>query len=157
MTATSLSTTLLLLAASLVPSPGMAEDCGQLREDNAQSNAGCLLVQGSHLLMIQQNFNKKWSLPGGGKLDGERAVCTAHRETLEETGLNVQVKFLIHDFSSNFRLYLCEADTKVPLSPTDSLEVKRAAWLSSEERQSIRWRFPDQQPYIEKLVKKYGN
>lgn len=139
-------------------------DCGQLPTQTEQGNAGCLVVEDGKLLMIQQRFSGNWSLPGGTAEPGERAVCTALRETREETGYQVIVERQVHQFYNGFRLYLCsiesslenslngsqatqEVDTKI-----DTMEVQNIAWLDRQGRDQVPWRFEDQRDLIQRLV-----
>lgn len=131
-----------------------AQDCGQLPDDAQVANAGCLIVQNQRIVMVQQNSNQAWSLPGGGKKWGERAVCTAHRETKEETGMDVSVLAHLHQFSNGFRLYLCQPTGDTAFDPQDKFEVKQVGWLDQMQRDTISWRFPEQKNLIEKLVQK---
>lgn len=49
------------------------------------------------ILMVKQSHEGKdiWMVPGGGIEDGENAAEAAIRETLEETGLEIQIKRLL--------------------------------------------------------------
>ena len=100
------------------------------------------------------NITSTWR---GGYEPGERAACTAQRETLEETGLRVEVVELVKEFDNGFRLYRCESSYSQDLKPKDSVEVSQTAWLDPSQRSSIEWRFPDQKQLIEQYVLQYGN
>lgn len=130
------------------------QSCSQLPENDSVGNAGCLVIHSGKVLMIQQNIGSNWSMPGGGKQFGERAVCTAHRETFEETGLEITVIEEIEQFANGFRLYRCEPSDTLTLSPNDRFEVKQAAWLDKDQRQSVPWRFPEQRELIEAWVER---
>jgi ADP-ribose pyrophosphatase YjhB (NUDIX family) len=59
------------------------------------------------ILLIQRADNGKWAMPGGALEVGETAVEGAVRETLEETGVECQVKSMIGIFDSRY----CGTDT----------------------------------------------
>ena len=135
-------------------------DCGQLPTQTEQGNAGCLVVEDGKLLMIQQRFSGNWSLPGGTAESGERAVCTALRETREETGYQVIVERQVHQFYNGFRLYLCSIERSLDGSQAtqeidteyDTMEVQNIAWLDRKGRDQVPWRFEDQRDLIQRLV-----
>lgn len=128
------------------------QDCSQLPHHQARANAGCLVIQSGNLLMMQQHLGDKWSIPGGGNEPGERAVCTAARETREETGINVTVERELAVMDNGFYVFLCQAQQPLILDPQDRGEVKQAAWLNQEQRQSVEWRFPQQKHSFEILL-----
>ncbi len=145
------------LALSLGGCTEPPQDCGQLPHHQAQANAGCLVVESGNLLMIQQNRGGKWSIPGGTKLPGERAACTASRETLEETGVKVSVQRQLKIMDNGFHLFLCSAEPNWTLEPQDQGEVKQVAWLNKAQRQSVIWRFPQQKQSLQSLIEEYSN
>lgn len=59
--------------------------------------AGVLVVRDGHVLMVQRHRSGKlrWGLPSGCVDDGETLEQTAARETLEETGITVEVDTLL--------------------------------------------------------------
>ncbi len=60
---------------------------------------------------------------------GELAQCTAHRETWEESGLDVEVGGLLHVFDSGFRLYQCRMTGEFPYG---SAGAEPPAWIYRE-------------------------
>ena len=58
------------------------------------------------VLLTRRADNGQWCLPSGGVEPGESVSETCERETLEETGLEVQVKRLIGVFSGSDRLVI---------------------------------------------------
>ncbi len=58
------------------------------------------------VLLIRRIDNGKWALPGGHWEPGESVVETCEREVWEETGLRVQVKYLIGVYSNPHRLLI---------------------------------------------------
>ena len=58
-------------------------------------------------MTIRHKYSGKLDLPGGTSDPGESAQCTAHRETWEETGFNVEVGELLATKESGFQFYAC--------------------------------------------------
>lgn len=54
----------------------------------------------SRVLLISRSDNGKWALPGGGQEPGETVAGSAVRETLEETGLQIEVTGLVGIYSN---------------------------------------------------------
>ncbi len=111
-----------------------------------------MILQNDRLLMVQQRVTGLWSMPGGTAEPGERAVCTAQRETREETGLAVLPVHWITTFDNGFHLYRCRVDEGADAGSADTLEIADWRWLSEAERDEVDWRFADQQPMINRLV-----
>lgn len=128
------------------------EDCDQLTHDLAMGNAGCLVVQSGAVLLVQQQRGGTWGIPGGTAEPGERAACTAARETYEETGLEVRVLAPLRVLDNGFHIYHCEVDAGAELMPRDSIEIRAAAWMGTTQRQHLPWRFPDQRIPTEALI-----
>ena len=128
------------------------QDCGQLEQDQAMGNAGCLIVQGDRLLLVQQQLGGTWGIPGGTADAGERAACTAARETQEETGLTVRVREPLQVLDNGFHIYRCDVDEGGVPQPRDSVEIRAAAWFDAAQRQNLPWRFPAQRGPTEALI-----
>lgn len=60
-----------------------------------QVSAAWLLSPDQTEILLVQNENGQWSLPGGAVEDGERAYDAVIRECYEETGLNVEIDRLL--------------------------------------------------------------
>ncbi|RLP54252.1 MAG: NUDIX hydrolase [Ketobacter sp.] len=137
-----------------------APQCNQALQDESEGNAGCLIVRGNDVLMVQQSLTGNWSIPGGTAEEGERSVCTAARETYEETGLKVKVVKKINLLDKRFHLYHCVEEelmlNQTPsineLIPVDTIEIRSAQWQSPQQRENLDWRFPDQKKLINQLV-----
>ena len=59
--------------------------------------AGVVLLQDQQVLLVQMNYGKfkgQWILPGGMLEPAEFPHQAAQRETLEETGLNIEINKL---------------------------------------------------------------
>ena len=98
-----------LLAALLLAgcSSHEAPPCPYLGEPDFAPSGGCLAVVHGKILVVESRRGGV-SPPGGKSLPGESAQCTAHRETFEETGLDLIPRQLIHVFDTGFHLYFCE-------------------------------------------------
>jgi len=96
-------------------------------------------------ILLVQNENGEWSLPGGKREEGETLECAAKREVLEETGFVVSIHQLIslnekvdssHDL---FFTYKGIIERKAKDMTIDS-DIKQIRWVSIKEAdQLIRW------------------
>jgi 8-oxo-dGTP pyrophosphatase MutT (NUDIX family) len=113
-------------------------------------SAGCLAVVHGKILVVD---SRKGGLtpPGGKALAGESAQCAAHRETFEETGLNLLPRQLVHVFDTGFHLYYCEIHAETGLIAPEAMEVKRGFWLPVEDFDKVQWRYPGQGEALAKL------
>lgn len=108
------------------------------------ANAGCLALRDGNLLVIEQR-DGRWSVPGGTAEPGEAPRCTAYRETFEETGVPVEVGRLLHTFDNGFQVYHCRPlDDGRPRVSRFNHEVRDARWLALEALPEDRWRVPGQ-------------
>ncbi|MBA53767.1 MAG: hypothetical protein CMK89_04870 [Pseudomonadales bacterium] len=139
---------LVLVACQHTPS-----DCGELPDDVHVGNAGCMIIHDQKVLMVQQRVSGKWSLPGGTAESGERAACTAQRETREETGLEVSLKHKILTLQNGFHLYRCAAESIDDAGSVDRLEIADWKFFDDRERKDIPWRFEAQRELIDRLVR----
>jgi len=130
-------------------------DCGQLAEDLLVGNAGCLISRPGAVLMVQQQLSGSWALPGGTSESGERAACTAIRETQEETGLAVHATEHLITLENGFHIYRCEVPEDAPLQTRDGFEIRDVAWKSAAERAELLWRFPEFRDRTEALMQRY--
>ena len=121
-------------------------------ENNFRSNAGCVVIQGDQMLLIESPLSQL-SVPGGTAERGETAACTAIRETREETGLEVQPKALLKIWENGFHLFECAPASK-PLETNISqpAEVKAIRWLEAEEFDSYNWRFKNQKGWLKEYL-----
>jgi 8-oxo-dGTP pyrophosphatase MutT (NUDIX family) len=96
-------------------------------------NAGCLIRFEQQTLLITHRFSQRLDIPGGGAKTGESLACTAHRETFEETGLNVEVLFPVAHTKHGMIIFACLADDMIdikyfprpspPFALTESVKV----------------------------------
>ncbi len=113
-------------------------DCPRVpgQEDDRRANAGCLIVR-----------DGKLGVPGGTLEPGELAQCTAHRETLEETGVQVVVGERLQVMKNGFHLYRCMPAEPLPeeallsLPAAARLEVSDIGWYSLADLRRADWRF----------------
>jgi len=140
-----------LLLAGCRDQPPAPSCQAQPREESVlQANAGCLIMQDGALLVLKHRFGGKLGIPGGAAEEGESAQCTAHRETWEETGLDVRVGERVGRLRYGYTLYHC-----YPTEPLDTskdldipwhswLEITNAVWLPPDEIPADQWRYVDQ-------------
>jgi 8-oxo-dGTP pyrophosphatase MutT (NUDIX family) len=117
--------------------------------DERRGNAGCLIVNNGRVLVLRHQPTGKIGLPGGTPRSGERAACTAHRETFEETGLTVEIGPFVAQMDNGFLVYACRlADSGYPenftVPPHARGEVQAIFWASLDEQNAGNWRFPTQ-------------
>jgi 8-oxo-dGTP pyrophosphatase MutT (NUDIX family) len=99
-----------------------------------------------HLLLIERTDNGNWSLPGGAMDLGETIRQATVRETLEETGIQIEItgisgiytdpKHVLHYTSNDeVRQEFSVVFTARPLSgkPTPSNESSRVEWVSPDQ------------------------
>lgn len=141
-----------LLAYWLLPAYAVA-DCAQLPADARVGNAGCLVVRSGAVLMVQQRLSGGWALPGGTAENGERAACTAARETREETGLTVQVQQHLLTLDNGFNIFRCNYTGEQAPAPQDRMEIRGVAWHDARQRAALSWRFDAQRDQIEALMR----
>ncbi len=148
---------------SAITSQPITPDCRFIDKHlvTQQANAGCLLVQAHKLLMVRSRLTGKYSLPGGTAERGEQASCTAHRETWEETGLDIMVGQQLHHFDNGFRLFACYIDKPAStaydqLSAIDSGEINAVQWLDPVELSTDLWRFPQQKQLLIMLSRQHS-
>jgi 8-oxo-dGTP pyrophosphatase MutT (NUDIX family) len=121
-------------------------------EPDIAPSAGCLAVVHGRVLVVD---SRKGGLtpPGGKTREGESAQCAAHRETYEETGLDLMPRKLLKVFDTGFHLYYCEIHAESGLiEPGAVVEVRRGFWLPVEQFDRVQWRYPGQGEALYELV-----
>ncbi|MTI14004.1 NUDIX hydrolase [Sansalvadorimonas verongulae] len=146
-----LASLLVLSGCEKTPPP----DCPYTSDTDAGANAGCLITRGDDVLIITMRLTGKQSIPGGTTDIGESPRCTAHRETFEETGVQVNVHELLDKFDNGFHVYRCTPvdENQVP-SPQDWKEVSDVGWRSWLSLNSDNWRFPEQFERTRRMIRK---
>ncbi|WP_117209202.1 NUDIX domain-containing protein [Allorhizocola rhizosphaerae] len=110
-------------------------------------SANVLVVNDSgEILMIRRADNDNWALPGGAMDLGESLPAAAVRETLEETGVHVEITGLSGIYTDPRHVILYTSNGEVrqefsvvfvakPLSgvPTPSHESREVRWIAPGE------------------------
>ena len=102
------------------------------------------------ILLIRRSDNDNWALPGGAMDLGESLPAAAIRETLEETGVRVQITGLVGIYTDPRHVILYTSDGEVrqefsvvftarPLggTPTPSSESTQVEWVAREQVDSL--------------------
>jgi ADP-ribose pyrophosphatase YjhB (NUDIX family) len=104
-----------------------------------------VLDEQRRILLIQRTDNGLWALPGGAQEFGEYIAETAVRETLEETGVTVEVTDIIGVYTNPNHLIefsdgevrqqfsICFRARYVSGEPTTSDESSNVRWVSRSE------------------------
>jgi 8-oxo-dGTP diphosphatase len=126
--------------------------------DSSQGNAACLIRREDEVLAILHRFSGGLDLPGGRSDGGETGQCTAHRETWEETGLNVVVGARV-SWPGEALLFECalssadEADAAdFSISPFASIEVADITWVDVQDTRRQDWRYRWQLRWIRRFL-----
>ncbi|MEW9798378.1 NUDIX domain-containing protein [Alteromonas sp. CYL-A6] len=99
--------------SSIPPLPA----CRTAQPDSPGEAAGCLIYADDEVLLIGHRLSGRLDVPGGGRNAGETLPCTAHRETFEETGLNVFVGERVGSTDNGMVLYACVAADDLAVLP----------------------------------------
>ncbi|MEP6391748.1 MAG: NUDIX hydrolase [Halioglobus sp.] len=141
-----------LLLALVTGCAEHAPECPHVGPADYAPSAGCLGLVHGRALVVQSRMGVIGP-PGGSAREGESAQCTAHRETLEETGLDLMPGRLLHTFDTGFNLYLCNIHAgSGAIDPVHISEVKQAFWLPVDEFDQHTWRFEGQGEALSQLL-----
>ena len=127
------------------------QPCPYQGEPDRALSAGCLTVVHGKMLVVDSRLGGL-TPPGGKSRPGESAQCTAHRETLEEAGLDLIPRELIRVFDTGFYLYACEIHAQSGVIAPDVLEVRRGFWLDISDFDTVKWRYPGQGEMLKSLL-----
>jgi len=144
---------LVMLSIALASCRPAAPPCPFTGEPEFAPSAGCLALVHGRILVIK-NPEGKVGPPGGSALEGEAAQCTAHRETFEETGLDLLPRQRLRTFDTGFNLYYCEIHSHSgSIAPKSFFEVQHAYWLPLDGFGEVQWRFPGQGQELEQMLR----
>jgi 8-oxo-dGTP pyrophosphatase MutT (NUDIX family) len=140
---------------------GAARDC-RVDASHADARAGsaaCLVRYNDLTLLVEHRIGGKISVPGGAAARGETAQCTAHRETWEETGVEVEVGPLLDRYDYGLHLYACEPVAAVDTQSLEfplwrNLEISKVLWMDPDEIRETDpsdWRFPEQRRELDRM------
>ncbi len=146
----------LLLLLCLEGAPLLAQSAPECRiapgsESTRQGNAGCIIKIDDKMLIVRHRKTGKLSPPAGTAKEGETAQCTAHRETWEETSVEVRVGRLLNSFDDQFHLFHCLAAdevTELLVPEAFKSEISEILLLNPTLLSNDEWRFPEQLPSI---------
>jgi ADP-ribose pyrophosphatase YjhB (NUDIX family) len=146
----------LLLLVCLEGAPLLAQGAPECRvapgsESTRQGNAGCIIKIDNKMLIVRHRKTGKLSPPAGTAKKGETAQCTAHRETWEETGVEVRVGRLLMSSDDQFHLFHCLAVdevTELLVPEAFKSEISEILLLNPTLLSNDEWRFPEQLPSI---------
>ena len=143
--------------AACTPAPPCAID--QSHVDQHKGNASCFIESNGRALVTWVRFSGRLVFPGGTARKNETAQCTAHRETWEETGLDVTVGHLwTRSDGPTIYIYKCAATPSIsaetiPILPWRSrIEVSDIQWVDLTELQPPEWQYPRQLQHIQRLL-----
>jgi ADP-ribose pyrophosphatase YjhB (NUDIX family) len=102
------------------------------------------------LLLIRRTDNDNWALPGGAMDPGESMTDCAVRETLEETGIHVEVTGLVGIYTDprHIILYTSNGEARQEFSivytarpiggtPTPSSESREVRWVPAADADGL--------------------
>lgn len=124
------------------------------------ANAGCMIRLEDRLLMVMDFWSDRWSLPGGTTESGETPEETAARETLEETGIDVEVGPLLNVAKNGFHIFACKAESiptrggKIYPLLEFAFEIKKVEWIDLQKIADSSWRFRSESALIKSLFEK---
>ena len=105
--------------------------------------AGCVVTQGNEVILVTNEHRNAWAFPKGHAEAGESIEQTALRETLEETGYQVEIikrlKDIVYiDGETNESIRVAMFWAK-PISKIDEGEGI-AEWAGSVEARKLIWK-----------------
>jgi ADP-ribose pyrophosphatase YjhB (NUDIX family) len=127
---------------SLVASPPTrCSSCGTEHWNDAKPCAGALVVEHEQLLLVRRAhapWKGRWDIPGGFCNTGEHPMRTAHREVVEETGLDVHIVGFLGMWLDEYdgikrtlNIYYHAVPSGSAAGVHDPAEVAEIAWFST--------------------------
>lgn len=101
--------------------------------NSIKPSAGTFVERDGRVLLIRRDDNGNWTMPGGAQDPGESLTDTAVRETLEETGIDVDVVGLVGIFTDPRHVIHYTSNDEVRQEFT---VVYRAAYRAGEPQTS---------------------
>jgi len=97
--------------------------------------------EAGEVLLIRRSDNGNWALPGGAMDLGESLPETAVRETLEETGIQVEITGIVGIYTDprHVILYTSNGEVRQEFSVVFSARPIGGALTTSEETTAVRW------------------
>lgn len=120
-----------------VPSSPACRLQSALTVDISSKAAGCIIPINEKLLLIEHRLSGGLDIPGGRRNEGESLACAAHRETWEETGLNVTVGNFLTSTTNGMALFSCYQDAGFEALP-DNIEAPTWAKLEVKSLRKVR-------------------
>lgn len=103
------------------------------------------------ILLIRRSDNDNWALPGGAMDLGESLVDTAVRETLEETGVQIEVTGLVGIYTDprHVILYTSNGEARQEFSVVFTARPVGGEPTPSDESREVRWTAQDVLPSLQ--------
>lgn len=147
--------------------PELGEPACRVAPETAQpeiADAVCVVRLDDKLLTVTHRLSGKFDLPGGTSNQSETAQCTAHRETWEETGFNVEVGMLLHVNPDGLRYYACQLSgnfdgqlTEFPVPDWARVEVSSIQLIDPFKISNHQWRFNNRLNNLRGMFNKVKN
>ncbi len=102
------------------------------------------------ILLIHRTDNDNWAVPGGAMDLGESLPDTAVRETLEETGIQVEVTGLVGIYTDprHVILYTSNGEARQEFSVVFVARAIGGEPKTSDESREVRWMAPEDIPAL---------
>ncbi|GAB3502053.1 NUDIX domain-containing protein [Phytohabitans suffuscus] len=118
------------------------DDPGAPRANSLVPSVNVVVVNSTgEILLIRRSDNGNWALPGGGMDLGESLPAAAVRETLEETGVHVEVTGLVGIYSDprHVILYTSDGEVRQEFSVVFTARPLAGRPTPSDESREVRW------------------
>lgn len=115
------------------------------------SSSAVVVNDAGEILLIRRSDNDNWAIPGGAMDLGESLVDTAVRETLEETGVQVEVTGLVGIYTDprHVILYTSNGEARQEFSVVFTARPIGGEPTPSDESQEVRWTAEDVLPSLQ--------